>query len=287
MKPNEISVIIIFYGRHNHLLNTLQGLENGEEVPDEVILVEIGDCKLNLPEYNLDIHHVLLSDFDASSLPIATARNLGASMANFEVLAFLDVDCIPSYNYIANIKNLEILPRALYMGQPMYLTKAVSNVQTFQFTKDAILHPHRPNYNTITQTEDYGLFWSLCFFITSTLFFEIGGFDEDYTGYGAEDTDLSFKCKALGIPFFLTPYKVYHQQHAFYRPPLKSITSIINNCNRFYKKWGIWAMANHLEKFNEAGYITWNKEQSKPISLICLPEQEAIERALVTDAPFA
>lgn len=287
MRPNQISVIIIFHGRRGHLLNVLKSLECGQEIPEEIILVEMDSVNSVLPELNLDIKHVLISDFDPSNLPIAQARNIGATLANFDTLVFLDVDCIPSFNYIVDIRNFEIDSHSLYMCKPLYLLEAVTNVQTFEFTNDAVEHPLRPQYRTTIQTQDYGLFWSLCFFIPNSLFFEIGGFDDHYRGYGAEDTDFSYNCRNHKIPLYLTNHRVYHQQHSFMRPPLNAIKSIVKNSNYFYSKWFSWPMINHLEKFEEMKYIKWSENDDKHIEIVNLPNEIIIDQSVVSDERYA
>jgi len=287
MNANEISVIIIFHGRHPHLRNVLKGLENGRELPDEVILIEMDSEQLELPLYNLDINHILITDFDPLRLPIAKTRNIGATLAKFETLAFLDVDCVPSYDYIADLRIFDMAANSINMARPMYLDRPIVDVETFEFVKHAMEHPNRPKYQGTKQAQDYGLFWSLCFFMPSQLFFELGGFDETFTGYGAEDTDLAFKCQSRHIPLYLTSHTVYHQQHAFMRPPLKSMESIVKNSNYFYSKWSIWPMANHLQKFNDLGFIKWTIDDTQPIAIIKLPESSTYKNLMVNDEPFA
>ena len=288
MKTNGNSVIIIFSGRLNHLKNTLRGLELGSRLPDEVILVEMGLRKSRVPKKLLTLKHHLLTIPEKGNLPIAAARNRGAELANYDTLIFLDVDCIPHADFINNIDNcVSKNSNGIYMGLPMYLNKEVIEVDSFDFRKFAMHHPERPNPKNILLYEDYGLFWSLCFFINSNVFFEIGGFDEHYSGYGAEDTDLSFKCKQKNINFYLTPFIVYHQMHNFFRPPINSLNSIICNCNYFYKKWGVWPMANHLKSFDELGYIDWKVTHEHPIELLSTPSLSAIEGAFVQNEPFS
>jgi len=284
---NEISVIITFCGRKKHLVNTLKGLENGRILPDEVILIEMGQQRTELPDFNLDIKYALITDFKNDYLPMSRARNHGAILASFGKLVFLDVDCIPSYNFIFKIKNKKFNERAVYMGLPMYLTKSVDSVSSLIETKRAVEHPGRPKFEDSKKCEDYGLFWSLCFFIEANLFFEMGGFDETYLGYGIEDTDLAWKCRNMKVDFYLTRFKVFHQPHGFQRPPLSSLESIVKNCNHFYQKWKHWPMSKQLQKFRELNLIQWNEHQKNKISITKLPTEAMMAAARVTGEPFA
>lgn len=138
----------------------------------------------------------------------------------------------------------------------------------------------------IEQTQDYGAFWSLCFAISRAQFEQIGGFDTQYVGYGAEDTDFSFTAHALNIDFYLTADVIYHQQHGVYRPPLNHLDSIIINANRFYGKWQHWPMAGWLLEFADMGLIDWQADQQQPISLVRQPSAAQIEKAHYPDAPY-
>ena len=282
-----ISVIITFHGRRKHLINTLRGLENGSLLPEEVILIEMGDKRTELPEFNFDIKYNLITNSRSNYLPMARARNAGAMLSQFETLAFLDVDCIPAENFIDGIKKLRSRERAIYMGLPIYLNNDVDGLLSYEDLKKSQEHPGRPCFSNMCKTDDYGLFWSLCFFMDSTLFFELGGFDETYTGYGIEDTDLAWKCKHSNVDLYLTRFKVYHQPHAFQRPPLSNLDSIIRNCNHFYSKWKHWPMQKQLERFKQMGLIKWDKDQTNCIEILTLPTKAMYESALVLNEPFA
>ncbi|MDT0293028.1 glycosyltransferase family 2 protein [Mesonia ostreae] len=287
MRNRGISLIVIFHKRLKHLRQVLKGVENGTMIPDEIILVEMDIKKSFIPESLLDIKHYLLPTTETSSLTIAEARNLGAYWSTKDILAFLDVDCIPSADYMKSIENLQIQDDCLYMGLPKYLSEKVKTVDEYKLKSKSEIHPHRPEQNSVRQIDDYGMFWSLTFFLTHKTFSKIDGFDINYTGYGAEDTDFAFNAESLGIKFILTPFEVYHQQHSFYRPPLNSMNSIIKNCNYFYSKWKHWPMINHLQKFAERGLVIWNEDRTEPIEILKQPTILEIEATLVVDEPYS
>lgn len=286
MRNNGISVIIIFHKRHKHLANTIQGINAGSILPDEVVVVEIDNKKSELPESEAPLKHVLITDFQAEALPVAKARNLGAETAKYETLVFLDVDCIPSLAYIAAIQNTKNRGGKLFMGNPQYLTREINNIRLDSLTDNSVHHPHRPVVTENIPTNDYGLFWSLTFFMEYSTFLKIGGFDIQYKGYGAEDTDFAFKARQLQIPFILTDYKVYHQQHSFCRPPLNHFEAIVNNSNYFYSKWKHWPMENHLGKFKDMGLINWG-ENTKYITVIDKPKSKDILASKVIQEPYS
>nr|WP_175545970.1 glycosyltransferase family A protein [Salegentibacter echinorum] len=270
-----------------HLINTLNGLARGSMLPDEIILIEMDSRKSQLEETGLEIKHKLLEVKNKNYLPIAEARNFGVYNSKFNKLAFLDVDCIPSESYIESLFKFNFHDDELYMGLPKYLFSEVENFNQEELDAKSIIHPHRPEHNKVKIIEDYGMFWSLTFFLTYDTFKKIGGFDNYYKGYGAEDTDFAFKARELNIGFILTPFTVYHQQHSFCRPPLNSMKSIVRNCNYFYKKWQIWPMANHLEEFAKRSLILWDENYTKPIKILRQPTIKSIEQVTVLDEPFS
>ncbi len=136
------------------------------------------------------------------------------------------------------------------------------------------------------RSKDWMLFWSLCFYIPKTLFQEVGGFDENYTGYGAEDTDFALAIKQKGnYSFLLSEATVYHQQHPVYSPPVHQLDSIVTNAKIFHKKWGRWVMENWLEDFQKHGLISWTETSTK-IERKNSPSKELLENCFQADAPF-
>ena len=318
----SVTVITTCYGRNRHLYNLLSSLANGSVKPDDVIIVNddadpkrLADFALNIVKIPTTVDlvdsadHQTLKKSDKTEFDIGHNRNIGAAHATYETLIFLDVDCIVAPSFIEQLSTkLSQYPSALLMGQPRYLTRPLSNEESLALQKGALINdylnhlsvynPYRDNFDAkqsistevaptaIKKTNDYGAFWSLCFAIKREQFEQIGGFDTQYTGYGAEDTDFAFTARQLDIDFYLTADLIYHQQHAVYRPPLNHLESIIVNANRFYQKWQCWPMGGWLEQFCKMGLIEWTHEQSNSITLLRQPSSKEIELAYYPDAAY-
>ncbi len=280
------TVIITHYRREANLLNTLEGLRRQTALPIEVIVVDMGNGIGSLGAFPFDLKLVDF-DLDREFMPLAAARNHGAYQSSTEQLIFLDVDCVPAEDFCEKMAEISFRKNGLVMGTPLYMLGAISESTTPQNLKEqSIFHPARPKVNGVKKESCYELFWSLCFSIPKQRFLEMGAFDENYEGYGAEDTDFALNTKAAGIPFYLSGAEVYHQQHPIYIPPLNHLEPIVNNCNRFHQKWGYWPMADCLHDFKTLGYIDWNAESKKMIRLMRLPNPEQVQERLLKNAPY-
>lgn len=241
------------------------------EEPDmELIVVHMNEESYTLPPTGFPVHSFSFSSEE--SLPLAKARNFALSRANADNCIFLDVDCIPSQDFIKKYLEAFTAQDILWSGDIRYLN--TSNLPALDATTLNKLSKADPIRGEL-ESMPYELFWSLNFGCSKAVFANIGGFDEDYRGYGAEDTDFAFKARTQGVELGMIDASAYHQPHASYSPPLNHLEDIISNAKIFHEKWKQWPMEGWLKKFEEMGYISWSKDQ---LQLISYPDQSVIER---------
>ena len=87
------------------------------------------------------------------------------------------------------------------------------------------------------------LFWSLSFAVTpATSGRRIGGFCEDYRGYGGEDTDFGQRAAAAGVRLdWVGGADAYHQYHPSSDPPVEHLDDILANAARLPPALGLVA----------------------------------------------
>lgn len=255
-----ISVLTLVKNREVHLLHLVEGLHRSAMAPAELVIVDMSDLPVAQPRCDFP---VTIIRHEVEGLPLAQARNLAAARAHSEQLLFLDVDCIPA-GRLLGVMNAALREHdALICAKVLYLG---ANDIGENWDESALLaagqpHPARdfPSEG-LRREENAGLFWSLAFGMARATFRRMGGFDEAFTGYGAEDTDFSFSARVAGLELlFLGGDGAFHQHHGVVDPPLQHFADIVRNARLFHGKWGKWPMAGWLVAFQDLGLIDWTE----------------------------
>jgi glycosyltransferase involved in cell wall biosynthesis len=277
----KISVVTITRNRQNHLFNLMRGLHYSTTAISELIVVVMGGedpaqyAAIQQATFSFQIKYYYLNQ---EGLPLARARNCGLEQASSDFIIFLDVDCIPSSHMVHGyLHTYDLFPNAILMGQVNYLPEGyvVHNFRDLDQSQ-GLPHPGR-NYREIAVIEDYNLFWSLAFAGKKKLFQTIGGFDEAFHGYGAEDTDFSYMAHLNNIPLIACPEALcFHQYHDSFSPPLNHFRDIVKNAEVFYKKWQKWPMQAWLDEFLKLKLISPYHSQDR-IEILKDPTPEEIE----------
>ena len=280
------AVITLNKGRRAHLERLLEGLGRGTS-PEACIVVEIGGDAAPLPAREFPVERV---PFPHSGLPLAAARNAGRRAARAGTLIFLDVDCIPSAGLVAGLSRAVAEQDGLICCEIGYLPAGAVTDGWREADLDRLGHPHPvrtfPPPGTVAPAPQAGLFWSLAFAVRAATYDRIGGFDEAFSGYGAEDTDLAFRAAAAGVPIlFLGGPRAYHQHHPGYDPPLQHFRDIVDNAARFHARHGLWPMDGWLDGFAALGLIAADRSNGLVILRDPTPEEMAAAR-LPDDRPF-
>lgn len=266
MTTLRTAVITTAHGRHEHLHRQQQVLQDLPDPADIRVVVALDD-----PE----IADVLQSAGAGSStivldgprgdhgLAVGAGRNAGAAAARTagaELLVFLDVDCLPGPGTLAAYRRSARGSRRddLLAGVVAYLPPPPPGGYDLDRLADHPGHPGRPipAPGAEIRGDDPRLFWSLSFAVRPEIWDRVGGFDEDFEGYGAEDTDFAFRADRVGVGLtWVGGAEAYHQWHPSGSPPVRHLDDILRNGELFARRWGFWPMEGWLRQFAEMGLV--------------------------------
>lgn len=276
-RPSAVALVTVVRGRHDHLERQLWGLRRQTRRPDLHVVVAMDDPEVEsiahreLGDHGVHVHSIALR---GGRLPLAAARNLGVKAAvdaGADALVLLDVDCIPSPSLVE--RYVAVLSAAddgiadsvagapvVLSGEVAYLPEAPAGIDYRDLDLAAMARPHpaRPALGPedVVPADDLRLFWSLSFALTVRSWRAIGGFDEGYVGYGAEDTDFAASATAAGLTMgWLGSARAYHQHHPTSSPPVQHLADILHNGALFRRRWGRWPMEGWLLEFERMGLV--------------------------------
>ena len=269
---STVSVVTLAKGRPAHLANVLRGLERQTQAPVEFIVAVMQDDLYDLPASSVPVRQIRVP---GEALPLAAARNRGVAAATGDAVVFLDVDCIPAPDLVADYAQGLATLDGLLMGEVMHLPEAATlGAWTYEgLAGVAEKHSDRrgPPASGLEICRDYRCFWSLNFAIRRATFLATDGFDERYTGYGGEDTDFGKALDQRGLPIaWMKGGLAYHQYHPHHMPPVHHLDSVVRNAELFEAKWGYRTMGHWLHAFRVMGLI--DDTPDRPIRILRRPD---------------
>jgi GT2 family glycosyltransferase len=257
------AVITLLSGRHPHLSLQRRGLLAGTVQPDFHVVVAMNDlAAAGVLDSCPPVPDVVELSSADGQLPLARARNLGAQRAisrGADLLIFLDVDCVPGSTLVQRYTEY-----ATGQGSPGLLCGPVAYLPPppqqgyalASLPRLGVPHPARPvpPEEGALPGGDHTLFWSLSFAVRAPLWQDLGGFCEQYTGYGAEDTDFGQLAarQQAGLTWIGGAW-AYHQYHPTSDPPVQHLHDILHNAAIFRRRWGWWPMSGWLQEFERLG----------------------------------
>ena len=247
----EFSIVTIVKERRKQLTNLLEAVKASTILPYDIQVVCMDDPDgIAIPDgLNVSIH--LMNE--THDLPLAAARNAGITATKTGNVIFIDVDCIVSPTLFANML-MGLQAQNIIAAYPLYLPVLPDTGNYDDLKHKAVTHPARERI-PVGKPVDHLQFWSLLFAIQKQTFEKIGGFDESFTGYGAEDTDFAMMFHKAGVKQIFVRDYVLHQYHDKHDPPLNHFDSIIENAIRYQQKWNVLPMQRWLKAFAKMGLI--------------------------------
>jgi glycosyltransferase involved in cell wall biosynthesis len=260
----QLSVIMTTYNRPGVLQRVLEGLAQQTRLPDEVIIADDGsgtetadviECFKKTSPFILE--HVWHAD---QGFRAATIRNKAIRKSTGAYLVSLDGDCIPDRWFIAD--HLKLARQgAFFQGKRILVGKALSQTFTFRdidtfYKKMKLLfapgignrhHLARIPFFPVATSKNLSGIRSCNMGFHRDDIFAVNGFNEDFNGWGREDSELAVRLYNYGLKrvthaFAAVCYHLWHAEND--RSGLARNDALL--------KWGIekgaTVCANGLEK---------------------------------------
>ena len=288
-----VAVLTLVRNRNRLLARLVEALDRADGAPAELVVARAGGEDPAPVLAGVHRYRVRVVDVGGGDrIAYSAGRNAAAAAASAEHLLFIDADTFPAAGAVEAVDGALRATDAICLGEILYLPEgAVDDGWT---EPDLVgvgrAHPARPRpprRGWEEVADGHPFVWGTCFGMRRTSFDALGGFDEAFTGYAGEDTDLAVAARTRGIPVGLVGgATVFHQHHDVFEPPVQQFEATLANARRFRKKWGHWPMEGWLEEFRDLGLIRWSRE-GPDVVVLRLPTDAEVAAARRTSAlPF-
>ena len=249
MAHPTISVIIPAYNASKTIRANIQAILDQTHSPYEIIIVDDG---------SIDNTAAIIQSFSnvkyiyQDNAGPATARNTGAKAATGDVLFFTDSDCVPNQDWLAKaISGFEESGVGVVCGS--YDIANADSILARGIHAEILYRHHH------LMPERPKAFGSYNFGVKKNVFFEVGGFSEQYAQASGEDNDLSYKIRKAG-------YDIYFQKAALvkHHHPTKVMRYLKEQFRHGY--WRAKMYGDHPEYMQGDDYTFWKDMWEIPLS---------------------
>ena len=214
VEPPTVSVVIPFYEQQRQLDLVLTALSM-QTHPASRLQVVVSDDGSSVPPHVHAFDGAVVVRQEDRGFRAAAARNLGARAADGSVLCFLDADTVPEPTYVERAVRLSAAsPDVVAVGRrrhaaladwssdrlrewfdgghaPAELTEPTWLRDAYRESEDLLHADHRSYRHVI----------SAVLTCDREFFGAVGGFDEDFVGYGGEDWEIAARAWERGAVF--------------------------------------------------------------------------------------
>ncbi|MBW1858975.1 MAG: glycosyltransferase family 2 protein [Deltaproteobacteria bacterium] len=231
----DISVIITTFNRPNTLARVLQGLQNQTRPANEVIVADDGSGQETgqtvrefVPQFPCPLIHEWQDDLGFRA---ARIRNQALRKSSGDYIILLDGDCIPSEHFIED--HLILLEKGFFFqGKRILVSQKLSETFTHEdancpwkllksFFGGNIGNGHHiirvPIFPAYSTTKLSGIRSCNMGFFREDIF-AVNGFNEDFVGWGREDSELAVRFYQYGLrrkehPFMAICFHLWHDEN--------------------------------------------------------------------------
>lgn len=213
----KCSIIIPTKDKNSRLYLTLKCLEPQVDENTEVLVVFDGCTEQTLAEFekftwNMDLKPII----SRQNVGRAAARNLGLKQATGDVVIFLDDDRLTKKGFIQKHLSHHTGKPCVVLGERMdakvtedellELMKGKSLNDVLKFVHEHSKKEFYYNIKKVFVKKPYAKYRFMAFItgnvsIDRSLMTEINGFDEDFKGWGYEDTDVGYRLAQKNVPY--------------------------------------------------------------------------------------
>jgi GT2 family glycosyltransferase len=171
----------------------------------------------------------------------ARARNRGVAAAPGEVIIFVDADQIMPPDFVAvHLRAHRLHDGLVVIGPRCYLRKDLSAAEVVSQLAAGLEHPpvsepdHRERFWAVASENmnDLATAWHCMFTCNVSVRKEhlvaVGGFDENFVGWGLEDSELGYRLKRHGLLFAWQPAAVTYDEH---------VLDSARDTDAYYEQW--------------------------------------------------
>lgn len=215
----KISVIIPHRGREEQLLSCLGALEEQTMNRDKYEVIVAGHVRKELSESLGPGTRYIKAVGEEEEFSAAAMRNLGIREAEGDVLLFLDCDMLLPEAFLENLrenmkggsKMLFALRKRLPRGTAPQRAK-LKRIKCPRDEREVARAMLNVSYENIETIWLWAYSHTMC--VRRKDITELGGFREEFSGWGMEDTELAYRFFREGIPIICDhKSRCYHLWH--------------------------------------------------------------------------
>ncbi|MFA5158015.1 MAG: glycosyltransferase [Patescibacteria group bacterium] len=208
-----VSVIVPTYNRFELFLKCIESLSNQDYGKDdyEVICIHDGlECGYDEVKIENIAKQIRYFKFEKiSHRGVALVRNYAISLSKGQLVLMIDDDCIAKNNWISSyVKYMNNQEKVVGAGGTVLSTPPKAFVQKYITFKNLLRKPVRDSNGNIVSL----ITANSCF--RKNILNKVGGFRKEFSHYGGEDLDLSFRCRKFGKLEYCKNAIVYHNHRA-------------------------------------------------------------------------